>query len=110
MKNIKQNSNYIEYEINNRDSKIYGFDILDIYKIKYESNKDLEAILKLFFKRVECGKEIYLNYRLRDHDRNFKRILIENGFFQTDLSLYISLKNYHDIDFNKIIRSNIKLW
>ena len=29
MENIKLNKNYIEYAKNNRDSDIYGFDVLD---------------------------------------------------------------------------------
>jgi hypothetical protein len=109
MESIKLNKNYIEYAKNNRDSDIYGFDVIDIYKIQYETINELKEVLELFLKKVGTNKTSYLNYRLRDHSRNFKKILIENGFFQTDLSLYISLRNYHMINFNKIIRSNIKL-
>lgn len=109
MKKFKLNNFYVEYEKNSRDSNIYGFDVLDIYKIKFKTIKELEKILKLFLKSIGNNKTSYINYRLRDHNRHFKKILIENGFFQTDLSLYISLKNYHKIDFNKIIKSKIEL-
>jgi CRISPR/Cas system-associated protein endoribonuclease Cas2 len=109
MNKINFYKNYIEFTKNNRDSVIYGFDVLDIYKIHYVTINELREVIELFLKKIGNNKTYYLNYRLRDHDRNFKKILIEKGFFQTDLSFYISLRNYQNIDFNQIIRSNLKL-
>ena len=39
MKKFKLNNCYVEYEKNSRDSNIYGFDVLDIYKLNSKQSK-----------------------------------------------------------------------
>jgi len=106
---VEYGGDTISYRFNIWDEDVFKFSVCEILSIDCNNEKNISELIDCFVDKVRRSGVQYLITRVDSSDIFMKKQLQKKGFHYSESSIEMRIKNFHKVNFNEIVRSDIVL-